>query len=82
LNDDTHSASFVGLHMAFPGAGEKDSASRDRHLRFGTMANFETLFPLGQLLATPGALAALAEANSNPLVWILRHSAGDWGSLT
>ena len=41
----------------------------------------ETLFPLGQLLATPGALAAIAEAKSNPLIWILRHAAGDWGQL-
>lgn len=41
----------------------------------------ETLFPLGQILATPGALAALAEAGSNPVLWILRHAAGDWGQL-
>jgi hypothetical protein len=41
----------------------------------------ETLFPLGQLLATPGALAAIAEANSNPAIWVLRHAAGDWGQL-
>jgi hypothetical protein len=41
----------------------------------------ETLFPLGQILATPGALAALAEARSNPVLWILRHAAGDWGQL-
>jgi hypothetical protein len=41
----------------------------------------ETLFPLGQILATPGALAALAEAGSHPVLWILRHAAGDWGQL-
>jgi len=41
----------------------------------------ETLFPLGQILATPGALAAIAEAKSNPLIWIFRHAAGDWGQL-
>lgn len=41
----------------------------------------KTLFPLGQILATPGALAALAEAGSNPVIWILRHAAGDWGQL-
>jgi hypothetical protein len=40
---------------------------------------FETLFPLGQILVTPGALAALLDANSNPVVWILKHAAGDWG---
>jgi hypothetical protein len=37
--------------------------------------DFETLFPLEQILATPGALAALAEANSNRVVWILKHAA-------
>jgi hypothetical protein len=42
---------------------------------------FETLFPLGQILATPNAMAALAEANSNPIIWILKHAAGDWGEL-
>lgn len=41
----------------------------------------ETLFPLGQILATPAALAALTEAGSNPVIWILRHAAGDWGQL-
>lgn len=41
----------------------------------------DTLFPLGQILATPGALAAIAEARSNPVIWILRHGAGDWGQL-
>jgi hypothetical protein len=41
----------------------------------------ETLFPLGQILATPGALEAIAEAKSNPLIWIFRHAAGDWGIL-
>lgn len=41
----------------------------------------ETLFQLGQILATPGALGAIAEAGSNPLMWILRHAAGDWGQL-
>jgi len=41
----------------------------------------ETLFPLGQILATPGALAALEEARSSPVIWVLRHAAGDWGQL-
>lgn len=46
------------------------------------MTNFETLFPLGQILAKPGALKALAAANLNPVVFILRHAAGDWGNLS
>jgi hypothetical protein len=39
------------------------------------------LFPLGQLVATPGALQALAEAGQTPEEFITRHVTGDWGSL-
>jgi len=38
-------------------------------------------FPLGQVVATPGALAALAEAGHAPHEFISRHQAGDWGEL-
>ena len=38
-------------------------------------------FPLGRIVATPGALKALAEANENPLGYIQRHVSGDWGEL-
>jgi len=41
----------------------------------------KTLFPLGRLLATPGALTAMSEANANPLLFLMRHSAGDLGEL-
>jgi len=38
-------------------------------------------FALGQLVATPGALAALDEANTSPAELIGRHLAGDWGTV-
>ncbi len=38
-------------------------------------------FPLGRLVATPGALSALAEAEEEPLVYLSRHVSGDWGEL-
>jgi len=41
----------------------------------------EALFPLGQLVATPGALAALARARHTPLDFLSRHVRGDWGEL-
>ena len=41
----------------------------------------ETLFALGQLVATPGAIHAAHEAGDNLLLYICRHSAGDWGDL-
>jgi len=39
------------------------------------------LFPLGQIVATPGALATLARANQTPNEFMLRHVSGDWGEL-
>ena len=38
-------------------------------------------FPLGRVVATPGALRALEEANQNPFEFLERHQAGDWGEL-
>jgi hypothetical protein len=39
-------------------------------------------FALGQVVATPGALAALREANQTPFEWLARHGAGDWGEVS
>ena len=39
------------------------------------------LFPLGQTVATPGALEALASAGQNPKEFLDRHARGDWGSV-
>ncbi len=39
------------------------------------------LFPLGQVVATPGALDALAAAGRTPAEFLDRHAAGDWGDL-
>ena len=37
------------------------------------------LFPLGQIVATPGAFEALAEAGQTPWKLLQRHQTGDWG---
>jgi len=39
------------------------------------------LFPLGQIVATPGALAALERAKQPPTCFLARHAVGDWGEL-
>lgn len=39
------------------------------------------LFPLGQTLATPGALGALGQAGESPLGYLARHVRGDWGDV-
>ena len=40
-----------------------------------------SLFPLGRVVATPGALAALEEASVEPLELLRRHESGDWGEV-
>jgi|ERR1700677_870947 len=39
------------------------------------------LFDLGQLVATPGALAALEKSGQSPMDFLTRHVMGDWGDL-
>ncbi len=36
---------------------------------------------LGQIVATPGALIALAVADTSPSALLSRHASGDWGAL-
>lgn len=40
-----------------------------------------TLFSLGQVVATPGALAALGRAKQPATCFLNRHAIGDWGEL-
>jgi hypothetical protein len=42
----------------------------------------DPLFELGRTVATPGALAALEEAQESALTYLTRHHHGDWGDLT
>ena len=38
-------------------------------------------FPLGQVVATPGALRALQKAEQSPQEFLNRHANGDWGEV-
>lgn len=38
-------------------------------------------FDLGQMVATPGALEALASVGQEPLYFLERHARGDWGEV-
>jgi hypothetical protein len=40
-----------------------------------------TLFPLGEVVATPGALNLLAKTLTSPIQLLRRHAQGDWGDL-
>jgi len=39
------------------------------------------LFDLGQLVETPGALAALEKSGQSPMDFLSRHVTGDWGEI-
>ena len=41
----------------------------------------QPLFSLGQIVATPGALAALEKARQPPQEFLSRHVRGEWGDL-
>ena len=41
-----------------------------------------TMFPLGHLAITPGAMEALSKANISADNIIQRHVLGDWGDIT
>ena len=38
-------------------------------------------FSLGEIVATTGVLAVLEKAGQPPLLFLLRHAAGDWGEV-
>lgn len=39
-------------------------------------------FPLGRVVATPGALELLEEAGEDPVRYLTRHRSGDWGAVS
>lgn len=40
------------------------------------------IFPLGRVVATPGALHAFADAREEYLPYLMRHAIGDWGTVS
>jgi len=45
------------------------------------VAEQKPLFPLGQVVATPGALEVLEQAGQSPSEFLDRHVRGDWGDV-
>ena len=41
----------------------------------------EAKFKLGQVVATPGALSAIAESGQTPAFFLDRHIRGEWGDV-
>jgi hypothetical protein len=63
--------------------GETRERSRPGTLRkaYGVRYGVKPLFTLGQVVATPGALAALEKAGQQPGDFLARHVSGDWGEV-
>ncbi len=38
-------------------------------------------FPMGQVVATPGAINAMNDAGDHPNDFLFRHATGDWGEV-
>ena len=45
------------------------------------IAKLQPKFPLGQVVATPGALEALEQSGQSPAMFLNRHVVGDWGNV-
>lgn len=52
-----------------------------RAMKHQTVTSTTALFALGQLVATPAALAAICDAGQTPMEFLRRHQSGDWGDL-
>ena len=73
----TMRARFLVCEM--PGAGDYPRARQSADSRTAPTAAIR--FPLGRIVATPGALGAMKDANEDPVRYIARHACGDWGEL-
>ena len=60
--------------------GPGNGARAGRNSRSGSMRPL-MLFRLGRLCATNGAIDALTSAAADPIEYVARHLAGDWGDL-
>jgi len=52
------------------------------HCKSDVVARTKNLFELGQVVATPGALACLEKFGVGAIELLRRHQSGDWGVLT
>jgi hypothetical protein len=55
--------------------------SRTTRIDGGSMSTQQARFQLGRIVATPGALEALAEAGQSAIEFLRRHQSGDWGCV-
>jgi hypothetical protein len=62
-------------------SGRAAAALTTQRKRNDMSATTAARFPLGQIVATPGAIEALARAEQTAIEFLSRHQHGDWGDL-
>jgi hypothetical protein len=65
---------FVRIYMSENHSSDDEGSMLSRH--------FEAKFSMGQVVSTPGALAALEAAGIMPSALLARHQTGDWGVVS
>jgi hypothetical protein len=55
--------------------------SGENTMTIAATTNQRPKFPLGRIVATPGALQALEESGQSPDFFLDRHTRGDWGDV-
>jgi hypothetical protein len=64
-----------------PRLSEAKASSVKRRKRMMQKITKQPLFGVGQLVATPGALAALEKTGQSAVEFLARHVTGDWGEV-
>jgi len=70
---------FSAPLCAVPGK-QKPNPSKGADMKYAIERR--PLFPLGELVATPGALAALQKAGQSPAEFLSLHVRGQWGDIS
>jgi hypothetical protein len=78
MASDRPGSSGTGVSLLAREKGESTMSRANDRNNTGTA----TLFQLGQVVATPGALDLLARAAVNATALLYRHQHGDWGDVS
>jgi hypothetical protein len=82
----THAQKRTSRVVREPGTDDSDRSRRGARPRAGARRSHESpslpiRFPLGRLVATPGALAAMERTGADPVQYLARHATCDWGDV-
>lgn len=74
------------VHPVLTGEASPKGIARAQRLLLNEWRKMNTIhnakFSLGRVVATPGALEALKDAEAEAMTYLQRHAVGDWGDLS